>query len=267
MLNYYYSKMVDVIHKYNGTIIEFIGDAVLAIFGAPQSDAYHAGNAVASAIEMQLSMEQVNAWNHDHGFPVLEMGIGINSGDTIVGNIGSQRTMKYNVIGKHVNLCSRVESYTTGGQIMLSEFAYNEVNSPLHVLQTLKVEPKGIPEPISIYQIDAIGKPYDLSLKNQVAPLQYFEKPISLNCYRIRDKQVEAASVKGTLQAISEKEFVVAASKLELFENIKVNLDAPETEVLAKVVEKLDDESFLIRFTTDASKFYNAAIQKGTLLD
>jgi adenylate cyclase len=284
MLNHYYSKMVEVIHKYSGTIIEFIGDAVLAIFGAPKEDAFHAGNAVASALEMQLSMEQVNAWNQEKGFPALEMGVGINSGDTIVGNIGSQKTMKYNVIGKHVNLCSRVETYTTGGQIMVSEYAYNEVHSPMHVVQTLRVEPKGIPEPISIYQIDAIGEPYNLSIETKAVPLQYIAKPITVDCYRIHDKQIESTPIKAILQALSNKEILVAAGKLTPFENIKVSLGTPETEVLAKVVEQPhgllhrlnlqrlrqlhhvpdeDAKNFLIRFTTDASNFYTAALLQG----
>jgi adenylate cyclase len=260
MLNHYFSEMVDIIHKHNGTVIEFIGDAVLAIFGAPVEDGNHADEAVACAVEMQLTMESVNAWNQQNGYPRLEMGIGINTGETIVGNIGSEKTTKYNVIGRHVNLCSRVESYTTGGQIMLCEYTYTTLKSDVHVVKSMQVQPKGVSEPIVIYQIDAIGAPYNLSIQKKELLLHHFEKPIPVWCYRIRNKQVEPIPFWITLSALSEKELIAACDKLELYENVKLCLDTPETEVLAKVVEKVENESFLIQFTTDAQAFFSKVL-------
>src|SRR5205823_1121617 len=87
LLNNYLSEMTTVIQKYNGTIDEFIGDAILAIFGAPFQRPDDAERAVACALEMQLAMPRVNAWNAEHGLPQLEMGLGINTGEVVAGNI------------------------------------------------------------------------------------------------------------------------------------------------------------------------------------
>ena len=99
MLNHYFAMMVDVIEQFGGTIIEFLGDGIFVVFGAPKHDPEHALHAAACAIEMQKAMAEVNKWNREKGFPELEMGIGINSGDAVVGNIGSEQKMKYSACG------------------------------------------------------------------------------------------------------------------------------------------------------------------------
>jgi adenylate cyclase len=261
MLNHYFGVMTDMVYKYGGTVIEFIGDAVLAIFGAPVDAERHADDAVACAVEMQMAMETINTWNKDNGFPFLEMGIGINTGDSIVGNIGSQKTTKYNVIGKQVNLCSRIESYTTGGQIMISESTHKAVKASVNVVQSIQVAPKGISEPIRIYQIDAIGDPYDLSIKTPADPMLVFDKPIGALCYRIRDKHVEPRAIPCFLQAISGKGAMISCDGLELFESLKVCLEGSGDTVLAKVISLSDRDSFQIKFTTDSLPFYNAVLE------
>ena len=120
MLNAYFEVMVEVVLKYNGTINEFIGDAMLVIFGAPQEMPDRAQRAIACAIEMQNAMAQVNKENRVQGMPELEMGIGLNETEAIVGNIGSSKRSKYAVVGSGVNMTSRIESYTVGGQILIS---------------------------------------------------------------------------------------------------------------------------------------------------
>ena len=104
LLNNFLSEMITVIQKYNGTIDSFIGDAIQAIFGAPLQRPDDAERAVACAIEMQIVMARVNAWNVQQGFPEIEMGIGINTGEVVVGNIGSRKRAKYSVQGSNANL-------------------------------------------------------------------------------------------------------------------------------------------------------------------
>lgn len=99
MLNHYLGEMTEIIEKYGGTVIEFIGDGILSLFGEPVKTNSHAADAVAAAIEMEAVMPEINRWNRAHGYPILEMGIGINTGEAIVGNIGSEKRTKYNVIG------------------------------------------------------------------------------------------------------------------------------------------------------------------------
>ena len=120
MLNHYLGAMTDVIQNRSGTIIEFIGDGIMVLFGAPAKDPSHADNAIAAAIEMENAMADVNKWNLERGYPLLEMGIGIVTGEVVIGNIGSDKRMKYGVVGSSVNLCGRIESYTFGNQILIS---------------------------------------------------------------------------------------------------------------------------------------------------
>ena len=99
ILNNYFSAMTDTIVKFNGTIDEFTGDAILIFFGAPVWSEDHATKATACAIAMQKKMIEVNRWNNDRGFPELDMGIGINTVEVVVGNIGSEKRMKYGAVG------------------------------------------------------------------------------------------------------------------------------------------------------------------------
>lgn len=157
-LNNYYGKMVDVIEKYNGTVDSFIGDAIMVVFGAPYSGDDDAYRAIVCALEMQASMPVVNEMNRNSGLPELEMGIGINTGCAIVGNIGSQKRMQYSAIGSPVNLASRIQDLTLGGQILISETTYQEVSNSLTLNGHLRVKVKGIASPITIYDIVGLDK-------------------------------------------------------------------------------------------------------------
>ncbi|MCA9450968.1 MAG: adenylate/guanylate cyclase domain-containing protein, partial [Candidatus Omnitrophica bacterium] len=114
LLNRYLECMTAVILEHEGTIDEFIGDAILVIFGAPLARPDDARRAVACALSMMLAMDEFSAWCLERGLPQLEMGIGLNTGDVIVGNIGSERRLKYGIVGATVNLTSRIETYTVG---------------------------------------------------------------------------------------------------------------------------------------------------------
>jgi len=175
-LNRYLEAMVNVILSYQGTIIEILGDGILVLFGAPMSRDDDPQRAVACAVSMQLQMEGVNALLRKENLPEIEMGIGIHTGDVVVGNIGSEQRTKYGVVGSAVNLTGRLESYTTGNQILISPSTYAATAQPLMIRQELTVEPKGVPEPMTIYDVGGIGGTYDLFLpepKEDLAPLAH----------------------------------------------------------------------------------------------
>jgi class 3 adenylate cyclase len=258
MLNHYFSVMVDVVHKYRGTVIEFLGDGILAIFGAPVAYENHPDSAVACALEMQIAMDEVNEWNMKNRYPLMEIGVGINSGECIVGNIGSPKSMKYNVIGSNVNLASRIESFSIGGQILISHNTFGLINSELQVGQSLEVTPKGLKEPITVYQADGIGAPYFLELRNNEIPLTRLPAPVSIICYRIDDKRVEIVKLHYYLLSVSIAKAIIIPEKgeesLGVFENIKV-VNSTGDEVFAKIIRKSCEGVIIVRFTSDAGNF------------
>lgn len=167
MINIYLEVMIDVIFKYNGTIDEFLGDGILAVFGAPVLGDDDARRGVACAVDMQLAMEEVNRRNRDAGLPELEMGIGVNTGELVFGNMGSYKRTKFGVVGSHVNLVARIESYSVGGQILISESTKNSCGPILRVLNRMNVLPKGVQKRINIYDIGGIYGDYNLFLPDR----------------------------------------------------------------------------------------------------
>ena len=116
ILNRYLEAMTQVIEQYDGVIDEFIGDAILTVFGIPEEKADDPARAVACALAMQQTLAILNEELVADDLPPLEMGIGINTGPVVVGNLGSEARTKYGIVGAVVNVASRIESNTIGGQ-------------------------------------------------------------------------------------------------------------------------------------------------------
>lgn len=157
VVNNFLSKMTEVIIDHGGTIDEFIGDAILALFGAPRPLEDHAQRAVACAAAMQQAMSEVNRENVANGLPEVAIGIGINTGDVVVGNIGSEKRAKYGVVGHNVNMAARIEAYTAGGQTLISENTRNACGAALQVNEEIRVLPKGFDEEISIFDVAGLS--------------------------------------------------------------------------------------------------------------
>jgi adenylate cyclase len=164
MINIYLETMTEIIQKYQGTIDEFIGDGILVIFGAPILRPDDPRRAVACAVEMQLAMTSVNARNRQAGYPEVALGVGINTGEVVVGNIGSQKRIKYAVVGRAVNLTARIESYTVGGQIFISESTLSECGDICRIDTAIQVMPKGVKKPLIIHEVGGIGGDFQLFL-------------------------------------------------------------------------------------------------------
>lgn len=189
MINIYLAEMTEVIQKYMGTIDEIIGDAVLAIFGAPIQREDDATRAVRCAVAMQLAMEVVNRTYQQKGYPEVQMGIGVNSGAAIVGNIGSKKRSKYAVVGRVVNTTSRLESYTVGGQILISEATRNACDVLLRIDNELKVMPKGISKEMTIYDVGGVYGDEELLLpEKRDEPLTALVSPVEVQVARLEGK-------------------------------------------------------------------------------
>ena len=174
MLNNFFDVMIDVIRKYRGTVDKLIGDEVLATFGTTKERPDDTERALACALEMQLAMEMVNARNRASELPELKMGIGINTGDVMVGNIGSEKHSNYSVIGKHVNLAARIQSCAAGDEIMISESAFLGGGLEVWVDSKREFTPKGIDHPIIVYRLSGLGGTYQLSLTPVVSEVSSY---------------------------------------------------------------------------------------------
>ena len=253
MLNHYLGAMTEVIQQYNGTIIEFIGDGILAIFGAPVASDHHASDAVAAAIAMQMQMEVINTWNTDRGYPILEMGIGINTGEVIVGNIGSEKRTKYGVVGSHVNLCGRIESYTIGGQILISPLTRSMAQCDLEVAQEMEVYPKGVKGALTLSRITGIGTPYNLYNEGQSQQKDMHSVQIPVRFKRISEKHCSETVFDGVLTEMNERYAILNTdTPIHLFENISI---CANNDIFCKVLAK-EAHGLLLGFTGGHNDFW-----------
>ena len=157
VLNDYLGHMADIVIAHGGTINEFIGDAIFAVFGAPVEHADHAERAAATALAMQRANDALNRTNAERGRPNFEMGIGLHTGEAVVGNIGSEQRTKYAVVGAAVNLAARVEGCTVGGQILMTAATAERLSDLAETAPPISVELKGLTAPIALYELRGLG--------------------------------------------------------------------------------------------------------------
>jgi class 3 adenylate cyclase len=226
VLNNFLGAMTEVILRHGGTVDEFVGDAILAVFGAPVRRDDDALRAVACAVEMQQTMAQVNARSAELGLPRVAMGIGLNTGEVVVGNIGSDRRAKYGVVGKHVNLTSRIESYTIGGQILAAESTIQDAGGAVHFNGPMESQPKGAATPVTIYDVVGVGAPYDRHLAFRDDPLVPLRTPVAVRFLVLHGKSADGERVSGALVAMSSTVGRIRTSRaVPPLENLKVELD------------------------------------------
>lgn len=154
-LNEYFSRMVQVVFDHRGTVDKFVGDMVMALFGAPLDDDDHAEHAVQTALAMATALNELNLQWQSQGRPTLDIGIGINTGDMVAGNIGSDTIMSYTVIGDAVNLGARLESlnkdYNT--RIIISEATRARLKGRYDIHPLGDVVVKGKSKPVAIFEV------------------------------------------------------------------------------------------------------------------
>jgi adenylate cyclase len=261
LLNRYLGTMADVIQSHGGTIDEFQGDAILAFFGAPVSRANDAERAVAAAVAMQLAMEEVNEQNRPLGLPGLEMGIGIATGEAIVGNLGSEKRAKYGAVGSTVNLAARIESYSLGGDVLVDDATRDAISEAVRVDRTREVHPKGFAAPLLVHLVTAIG---EMMLPERDETLTEPPAPIRLRCAFVEGKDVRDRTFEGDFSAVSPTGARLRSDQeLPELSNLRIELLDGRGEPLpgafyAKVV---NEEGGLVHFTT-RSPSLEAALER-----
>jgi len=258
LLNHYLSVMVEPIQQSGGTIDEIIGDAILVLFGAPLAMEDAAQRAVLCALEMQKAMGGVNEYNLQRGWPEIEMGIGLHTGEVVVGNIGSTKRSKYGVVGRTVNLTARIESFTVGGQVLVSPALMHAAQKGLILGEEVEIHAKGMQEPLLCRELLGQEDHPELALQEEETSLTGLAEPLLFHYVELTDKRLGEDMQPGYLVGISQhRALVEAAGPLACYTNIMVRLDGKPggkeaPELYAKVLRAIDEahNRYLIHFTS-----------------
>jgi adenylate cyclase len=258
ILNHYLSVMVELIHRSGGNIDEIIGDAILVIFGAPLVMHDAARRAVRCALEMQQAMRGVNEYNLQRGWPEIEMGIALHTGDVVVGNIGSTTRSKYAVVGQTVNLTARIESFTVGEQILVSPALVCAANPGLILGDRIEVHAKGMPEVLGCRELLGHEDHPELVLDRREASCIGLAEPQPLHYVRLSGKHLSEQMQPATLIGLSRRRGVLeACAPLEPYGNIMLRLSPTEGDdqvlaLYAKVISTVDESKhrYLVHFTS-----------------
>lgn len=153
LLNHYFSAMTEIIFAHGGTLDKYIGDGLMALFGAPTTTPVDPINAVKAAVAMQKRILTLNEELRTEGFPSVSAGIGLHTGVATVGYIGSDKRSEYTAIGDTVNLAARLESNASGGQILLSEATHNAANNIFPVEPLPAISVKNRVQPVVLFEL------------------------------------------------------------------------------------------------------------------
>jgi adenylate cyclase len=152
-LSEYFSEMVEIIFEHGGTLDKFIGDAIMALWGAPVAHDDDPARAFAAALDMQAAVRELNERWTASGKPAIGIGIGINYGDVFAGNIGSQRRMEYTVLGDAVNIASRLCAQAGAGEILVGEAFRDVVAQDERFIPAREISLRGRTAPVSVYRV------------------------------------------------------------------------------------------------------------------
>ena len=233
--------------------------------------------AVACAIEMQTAMAKVNEKNLSQCLPELEMGIGLNETEVIVGNIGSTKRSKYSVVGSGVNMTSRIESYTAGGQILISESVRQEAGEILRIDAQRDVIPKGAETPLRIYEVGGIAGPYNLALEDKDPAPVALTRQIPLRYTVLEGKDVGRKELEGFIVGLSKNcADIIFSGPIEIFTNLKMNLGDVDEKLSAKdfygkAIQMLEAnaQTYIVRFTSippEIDGYFQALRQHAVML-
>ena len=235
ILNDHFELLVTIIARHGGFVVDFLGDAVFAVFGAPLAREDHAARAAACAIEMQDARAARNAETRARGWPPMEMGVGLDTGTAVVGNMGSLRRIKYGVVGHVVNSAARIETFTVGGQVLVSQATRNFLN--MNARGPLEAEGKGVGATLRVWEIRPAP----------VQGLSVLQEPMDAGVRLILGKQIDShvhpARVLRLGAAGAELE---SDAPLAVFGALQLALDTIVVD--GKVIAR-DERKALVRFT------------------
>ncbi|MDB6155104.1 MAG: putative adenylate/guanylate cyclase [Chthoniobacteraceae bacterium] len=198
MLNEYFAEMVDVIFRHSGILDKYIGDAIMALFGAPFHGAQDADNAVRVANDMIVTLRALNAVRTASGHRPIDIGVGVNTGEAVVGSIGSPKRMEYTAIGDSVNLASRLEGAckTYGVKVLVSEFTLGALTHTPRIREIDFMRVKGKQQPVAIFE--GLDHHTSATFPNMDQTVENFSS--GLKAYRSRDWKTALTCLETALQ-------------------------------------------------------------------
>jgi class 3 adenylate cyclase len=258
ILNGYLARMAEVVIAHGGTINEFIGDAIFAVYGAPVPHPDHAERAAATALAMQAALVDINAEHGRRGLPAFEMGIGLHTGEAVVGNIGSEQRAKYAVVGSAVNVASRVESATVGGQVLLTARTLAELGPLARVGPPIALQVKGLSDPLTLHELQGITGRFARTAP--AAPAEGERQAavdLPLECWLIDGKVVRPDALLGRVVRLGKRELQARMDEPPApLTNVKLRLRYPgplqrlSEPMYAKVLDR--DAAGLVRLRLTA---------------
>ncbi|HEU4351456.1 MAG TPA: adenylate/guanylate cyclase domain-containing protein [Burkholderiales bacterium] len=254
ILNDHFELLVAILARHGGFVVDFLGDAVFAVFGAPEPHSDHAERAVACGIEMQRARAARSEEYRARGWPPMEMGVGIDTGAAVVGNMGSLRRIKYGVVGHVVNAAARIETFTVGGQVLVSEATRRSLGDRLVAEGPLEVEAKGVSAPLRVWEVLALRGETTRVLPEPVRDLAVLHPPLEAGLRLIHGKHVDAEVHPARLQRLGAAGAELESkAPLAMFDALQLVLSTqPALTLDGKVVELAENDGVartLIRFT------------------
>jgi len=216
---------------------------------------------------MQLGMELVNQRNQSLGLPTIEMGIGINTGAVIVGNIGSLKHTQFTAIGSDVNLAARIESSSVGGQVLVSQILLDEVPELL-IRRRIKTSLKGMQNPVTFYEVKGIGGTHNLFLPAFQSNLLALREAMPIEYVLVEGKQLIGSPIPGRLVKISRRRAEISSERaIAPLSDIRITILSRINSIgLENIYAKVTDISvgnpprFLIHFTSISPQMVNSLL-------
>lgn len=281
-LNRYLARMTEIIVRWGGAVDKFMGDAIMVLFGAPEQLDEDIVSAIACAIEMQIAMDGINEENRRHGMAPWFMGIGINTGEVVAGQLGSTLHSEYTVIGEQVNLASRIEAHSLRGQILLSEATWRQAQGFIETGDVNEVSVKGKRGSVRMYELLSTRLPRPLAApKREIRNSPRVEVDMPLVFQRLDGKSVQPTRLQGRITDISYGGmFVRSTAVLQPFQDICFSLSLSLmgrelTEIYAKVLRVVPPDAsgaygYPVEFTSIEAKaaqsikeFVNGIVELG----
>ncbi len=198
VLTPFLTRMTEVVHAHGGFVDKFLGDGLLALFGAPQAAEDHLARAIACAVDMQVAMVALNAAQTASRLPAIHAGIGINSGEAVVGSFGPPAHREYTAIGDTVNFAARVEAFSLRGQVLLSEHSFRAAGDLVEPGHVRELRVKGRERPVRLFEVAAITRPTRRAvprIESRRSPRVAVDLP--LHYYPVLDARVVAEAQQG----------------------------------------------------------------------